>query len=189
MSNRMINFILLSLAGKVVGDLLSKKDFTKVNNLKLPSFKGILEIKHSLKGRIRFYIPSLKGNEAAKALLIEQFSKVPAIKAIEINTITATALISFDEKTLEPTILIGVLIKLLGLEEVVSKKPEALATKEMKNMKESLNMAIYEKSNGLLDGKSVFVLLSLLGGVKMLKANPMALPNGYTLLRWAGNSL
>ncbi|MGL5616424.1 MAG: HMA2 domain-containing protein [Sarcina sp.] len=190
MNNRVINFILLSLAGKIIGDLTSKKSVKINNNAKnLPSFKGVLEVKHSLTGRIRFFIPLLHNNEDVKSLLVGQLSRVPAIKTIEANIITGNLLLVFDEKEVEPTILIGVIIKLLGLEEKANKKPEAILTSEMKNMKEALNMAIYEKTNGILDGKSLMVILSLFGGFKMLKANPTALPNGYTLLRWAEKEL
>ena len=55
MNSKIVNFILLSLAGKIIGDLMSKNDFTKKNKSNLPSFKGVLEIKHSINGRIRFY--------------------------------------------------------------------------------------------------------------------------------------
>lgn len=189
MSNRMLRFILFSLAGKVIGDLASKKNVTRTNKKNLPSFKGVLEIKHSMEGRIRFYIPILKNNNEAKTILEGQLSKVPDIKKIEANLITGSLLVVFNDKAVEPAILIGVVIKLLGLNVEVDKRPEAVATREMRNIKESLNMAIYEKSNGLLDSKSIFVLLSLFGGYRMIKANPTALPNGYTLLKWGNNAL
>lgn len=189
MNSGMINFILLSLAGKIVSDLLSKNDFTKKNKANVPSFKGVLEVKHSIKGRIRFYIPILKENEEAKSILMTQLSRVPAIKTIEANLIIGSLLICYDEKTVDTAVLIGVIAKLLGLEEALSKKPEALVTREMKSMKEAVNMAVYEKTNGLMDSKSLFILLTIIGGFIIVKSNPKIFPNGYTLLRWGANAL
>ncbi len=189
MNNKIINFILLSLAGKIVSDLLNKNDFTKKNKANIPSFKGVLEVKHSIKGRIRFYIPILKENEEAKSILITQLSRVSAIKSIEVNLITGSLLICYEEKTVDTAVLIGVIAKLLGLEEAIAKKPEALVTREMKSMKEAINMAVYEKTNGLMDSKSLFILLTILGGFIIVKSNPIAFPNGYTLLRWGANAL
>lgn len=189
MSNRIINFMLLSLAGKLIGNVVTNKNVTNKNSMKLPSFKGVLEIKHSMSGRIRFSIPLLKENEEAKQVLVEQLSKVPAISKLEISLITGSLLICFDEKVVDPAILIGAIIKILGLEDQIGNRPEALATTELKNIKESINMAIYEKSNGILDGKSLFILLTLISGVKMIKGNPTLLPNGYTLLRWGATGI
>ncbi len=184
MNSRIINFLLLSLAGKIIGDLISKNDFTKKNKANLPSFKGVLEIKHSINGRIRFYIPILNNNEEAKELLIGQLSRVPAITTIEVNTITSSLLVVYDEKSVDAAVLIGVIAKLLGLEESLTKKPEALVTREMKNFKEAINMAVYEKTSGLLDMKSVVTILLMVGGFIIVRKNPLSFPNGYTLLRW-----
>lgn len=182
MNSKIVNFILLSLAGKIIGDLMSKNDFTKKNKSNLPSFKGVLEIKHSINGRIRFYIPMLNNNE--EALLIGQLSRVSAIKVVEVNTITNSLLVVYDEKAVDPAVLIGVIAKLLGLEESLTKKPEALVTRELKNMKEAVNMAVYEKTSGLLDIKSIITILLVVSGFVIVRRNPLSLPNGYTLLRW-----
>lgn len=184
MNSKIVNFILLSLAGKIIGDLMSKNDFTKKNKSNLPSFKGVLEIKHSINGRIRFYIPMLNNNEEAKELLIGQLSRVPAIKVVEVNTITNSLLVVYDEKAVDPAVLIGVIAKLLSLEESLTKKPEALVTRELKNMKEAVNMAVYEKTSGLLDIKSIITILLVVSGFVIVRRNPLSFPNGYTLLRW-----
>ena len=184
MNSKIVDFILLSLAGKIIGDLMSKNDFTKKNKSNLPSFKGVLEIKHSINGRIRFYIPMLNNNEEAKEPLIGQLSRVSAIKVVEVNTITNSLLVVYDEKAVDPAVLIGVIAKLLGLEESLTKKPEALVTRELKNMKEAVNMAVYEKTSGLLDIKSIITILLVVSGFVIVRRNPLSLPNGYTLLRW-----
>lgn len=57
-------------------------------------------------------------------------------------------------------------------------------TRELKNMKEAVNMAVYEKTSGLLDIKSIITILLVVSGFVIVRRNPLSLPNGYTLLRW-----
>ena len=51
-------------------------------------------------------------------------------------------------------------------------------------MKEAVNMAVYEKTSGLLDIKSIITILLIVSGFVIVRRNPLSLPNGYTLLRW-----
>lgn len=73
---------------------------------------------------------------------------------------------------------------MLGLEEQVQKPPQALVTKEFKNVNESFSLAVNEKTKGLLDLKSIMFLLFTSLGIKNVLENPKAGPNGYTFLWW-----
>ena len=155
------NLIMLTTSAVTVKALESgNRNMSKHNNL--PDFKGIIEIKHAINGRIRFYIPIVKNNEQAKVVLISELKKIRFIRAVETNTITGSLIINYDPTRMEPQLVIAVIIKLLGLEEEVSKKPVPVLGNEMRMIKDSINMAIYNKSNGILDGSSLLILTLLI---------------------------
>lgn len=155
------NLIMLAASAVTVKALdRGHSNMRKQNNL--PDFKGIIEIKHAIKGRIRFYIPLVKNNEQVKSVLISELKKIRSIRSVEANTVTGSIIINYDSRRMEPQLVIAVIIKLLGLEEEVSKKPVPILGSEMKLVKDSINMAIYNKSNGILDGSSLLILTLLI---------------------------
>lgn len=183
MNNRILRFILFSLAGKIISETLGKKT-AKKNELQLPSFHGIIEVKHSLKGRIRLRVPILKESEQGREILLSQLSKISTIKKIEINNITGSLTLEYDDSQMNPQLLIGVIIKLLNLEYQINNRPKALLNKEMSTAKEAVNLAIYNKSKGILDLKSLLAFGFIIIGIRKVKKSPLDLPNGYNLLRW-----
>ncbi|WP_297436489.1 HMA2 domain-containing protein [uncultured Clostridium sp.] len=185
MSNRYIRFLLISLAGKVVSEMLVKEKKKSKNSLNLPSFKGVIEVKHSLRGRVRLYVPIVKNNEEAGQLLISQLGRVETISHIEVNSVTGSVVIKYDAEKIDPALLIGVVAKLLQIESELTKNKEALVSKELGNVKEALNMSIYNKTNGILDMKSVYIIMILFFGVRKIRQMPTMLPNGYSMIRWA----
>lgn len=155
----------------------------------LPNFRGVLEIKHSLKGRIRFYIPVIKNNKELKSLLISQLSKIEAISSFEVNSLIGSLLINYNAKKIEPMIIIGILIRLLNLEKAIERQPESTAKKEIDNFISSLNMAIHEKSNGLIDLKTSISLILFIMGIYKMKQKSDIIPGGLTLLWWAYSNI
>ena len=151
--------------------------------IEVPSFRGVIEVVHKMEGRIRFRIPSLKGNKEGFAELESQINRITHITSVETNYITGTLLIKYGDD-IEPTLIVGILIKLLGLEEQVQKQPHSKVTREFKTVQESLNLAIDEKTHGLLDLRSVFFLaFTTLGIIKIIQ-NPKIAPTGFTYLWW-----
>ncbi len=163
--------------------LVKEKDTVDV-----PSFRGIVEVKHKLRGRIRFTIPSLKGNNGGFQGLKAQLDKIDHIYNVQVNPITASLLVEHGEE-IEATLIVGIIIKLLGLEEYVKNPPKALVTSEFNNAKESLSLAVNEKTKGVLDLKSILFLLFISMGVRKIRENPKLGPNGYTFLWWGFSML
>lgn len=180
---RIIRFALFALAGKMISDASgnSKKNKNLVN---IPDFIGVVEVKHSIKGRIRYKIPRLKGDNAMAEYISGQLSKVKFIKKVESNTITGTLLINYDYGNIDPNMLTAAIIKLLNLESEISKKKDALVTRELSNIKEVINLAVYNKTKGILDIKSIYLIAIMIFAVRGIKAAPKILPNGYTMARW-----
>lgn len=156
----------------------------KVKKNMLPSFYGIFEIKHYIDGRIRVYVPSLKKNYAEKNKLVTKLMSLNGINKIRVNVLTGTITVEFDKNIIDVQLLIGVLINLLELEdEVMRKKPGKIST-SLKGTLDVVDMAIYNKTQGILDLKSVIALFFIGYGLKKVKQNPI-LPNGINLLWWA----
>ncbi|WP_341480251.1 HMA2 domain-containing protein [Clostridium tyrobutyricum] len=88
----------------------------------MPNFKRVLEIRHYFPGRLRLYVPLLKNNLKLTELLKNQLEKIGSIKMKDINTTTGTILLNFNEKDMKPVLAIGIIIKLLGLEDKIGKK-------------------------------------------------------------------
>lgn len=185
MNNRYVRFLLFTLAGKLVSELVGKEKKHNKNSLNLPSFIGVIEVKHSIRGRVRLYVPVLKNDEASRRIILEQLSRVETIKHIEINNITGSLTIKYDPEKIDPALLIGVVAKLLQLEGELVKKKESLITREIGNMKEAVNLAIYNKTRGIVDIKAIYILIVLFFGIRGIRQMPKMLPNGYTMVRWA----
>ncbi|WP_297639151.1 HMA2 domain-containing protein [uncultured Clostridium sp.] len=189
MNSRILRFLLISLGSKALTSALNNKKTETKEKDNVPSFKGVLEIKHNIKGRVRLYAPRIKENSEYSQVLISQLTKVKSISNIEVNSVTGSIVICYNPAELELALLVGVVIKLLGLEEAISEKPKSLISKEIKNVKEAVDLAFYNKTSGILDIKSVAAVLCLVVGARSVRLNPLQLPNGYTLVRWGMNMI
>ena len=58
---RIIRLALFTLVGKMISDVSGKNKNNK-SSVNVPDFVGVVEVKHSIKGRIRYRIPKLKGD-------------------------------------------------------------------------------------------------------------------------------
>ena len=157
-----------------------------MKNSTLPSFYGILEIQHYIKGRIRIKVESLKNDNEKVEELRLNLLKLNGIDEVTINSLLGTVLIKFDEDIIEPVILIGVLLNFLGLEEEAFEKKNGKISFVLKDILEAMDMTLYNKTKGILDLKTSMALFFLIYGVKKIRQNPI-MPNGVNLLWWAYN--
>lgn len=184
MNMRMVNIMLIAS-----GLLMSKGKEKQNNKNNLPNFKGILEVKHYIPGRLRLNCTSIKQNNNAAVSLINTCNKIPGINKVTVNECIGTILVEYDFNILEPVLIMGIVLKVLGLEDQVKQNPKSLVNKESINIADSLNRAIYEKTSGIIDLKGMVMLL--IGGYAMydIKARPEIRPCGYTCLWWVYSSL
>lgn len=160
------------------------------NKNSLPSFKGILETKHILPGRIRLVANILVKNDNLKNIFETQMSKIGGIKQIEVNTITGSILIYYDINSLPPLMIFSVCAKLLGLEEMLSAKQQSKIQSNITELNDSINTSLYQKTNGLLDFKTLVPLFFLGIGLKKVFIDKTTLSaNPYSLLFWAYKGL
>ena len=141
------------------GFLLTSEQEKDQYKPQLPNFKDILEVKHSIKGRIRIQCKVLKGNQQGEQALLNTFSQIPGIIDISVNPCIGTVIIKYNEETIQPMLIIGIILKVLGLEDEAHNENKSLITRESANIVESLSHTIYEKTSGVLDLKSSVMLL------------------------------
>ena len=56
-------------------------------------------------------------------------------------------------------------------------------------MKEVLNLAVYNKTKGILDIKSIYLIAVMIFAIRGIRTAPRMLPNGYTMARWANKEI
>ncbi|MFQ7120413.1 MAG: HMA2 domain-containing protein, partial [Intestinibacter sp.] len=92
--------------------------------------------------------------------------------------------IKYEEETIQPMLIIGIILKVLGLEDEAHSENKSLVTKESIDILDSLSHTIYEKTNGILDLKSSVMLLLGTYAVYDIKTRPGVRPAGITCLWW-----
>ena len=79
--------------------------------------------------------------------------------------------------------------KVMELEDTINKSPTSLIDKESANLADSLNRAIFEKTNGIVDLKSFVMLLLGAYAAYDINSRPTVRPSGYTCLWWIYSTL
>lgn len=179
MNNKLIAALIL-----FSGFFLSSDEEKEKYKPDLPNFKDILEVKHSIPGRIRLQCKVLKDDLQGKQALLNTFSKIPGITEITINPCIGTILIKYQEEVIQPMLIIGIVLKVLGLEDEAHNENRSLITKESAEVLNSLSHTIYEKTSGILDLKSSVMLLLGTYAIYDIKTRPGVRPAGITCLWW-----
>ena len=157
-----------------------------MNKKMLPDFYGILEVQHYIKGRIRLKVNSLIQDDEKAEELVGKLASLNGIEDISVNTLIGSVLIKFSEEVVDPITLIGAVLSILGLEEEVFDKKNGKLFSGMREVIESIDFAIYNKTKGILDLKSTIALLFIINGIRKIRQNPI-MPNGVNLLWWGFN--
>jgi hypothetical protein len=170
--------------GLILASLLKKK---KKTGQAMPVIPGIFEISHSMPGRIRFRVPALGTRAGSQIQTVQnELPKITEIHSVEINSYSGSIVVQYDVDGIEPYIVCGLLIKVLGLEAHLDSCPQSAVQKELNLIGSAVNQAVYNKTAGALDLTSAFVLLTLsLGLYKIIIQNDRNLPGGINLLWWA----
>ena len=154
----------------------------------LQNFYGIIEVKHYQLGRLRLQTDVLKKNTELREEFQNNIKKISGIEKIVVNPINGSILLIFDENTIEHSFLYLVVLKLLHLEEEIFKIKSSKTEVALKKLFEALDLAIYNKSRGFLNVKTVLAGVIGFYGIKKLRASN-AILSGWTLLWWASSLL
>ena len=93
------------------------------NRMKLPSFPGIAEVRASIPGRLRLYMPAVVTNDEAAQRMKERMESTGAVREVRLNRRTGSALFLYDERQVEAAVVEGAAIRLLGLDDAIGKPP------------------------------------------------------------------
>ena len=150
----------------------------------LQNFYGVIQVKHYQNGRLRLQTDILRENVELEQEFLNNMRQLSGIHSVSVNSIIGSILIYFDEKIIESSFLYLIVLKLLHLEgETLKNKPGKIKVL-LKQTFEAVDMAIYNKSKGYLDLKTLVAGIFAFYGIKKLRKFP-ELPAGATLLWWA----
>lgn len=156
------------------------------NNILLPDFYGVFEVKSCTKNRIRMEIKKLINNPIEVENLKNNLQKIDLVKNFKIISSLGSVTVVFDDSQIDTQFMLGIILKLVDLENEIFKKRNGKLKNIFNNLINLTDINLYNKSKGLLDTKTLAAVLLLIYGIKKLKTTP-ALPAGATLVWWAYN--
>ncbi len=170
------------------GAALSVKKPTQNHNLmRLPSFRGIAEVRASLPGRMRLYLPAVSANREAAAEMKRQLEATGVVHEVALNFRLSTALIRYDETKVEAAVVQGAVLKLMGLTDALQKEPVSRIQSGLNTLMAAINHGLLEATNGLLDVRTLAGCALTFAGVTSLAVSGAAVPGAMTLLWWAAS--
>ena len=149
----------------------------------LPSFAGVIETAHVLPGRIRFRVPVLIGQRGAAEQLQKSLARLDGVRAVEANALSGSLLIHFTADRVRADMLMGAVIRLLGLEREIQRPPRSHIGDGIRHAGDSLNRAIHAQTGGMIDLWTSVALLLLVFGIRHVAAGNRQL--GFQRLWWA----
>jgi len=154
------------------------------NKMLLPNFYGIFEVKSATKNRIRVEIDKLKNNNEEIESLRENLRKIAVIKNFKIIKTLGSLTVEFDDSQIDSQFMIGIILKLLNLDEELLKDRKGKIKNSFSNLGKLADITVYNKTKGLFDAKTLAGTMLLIYGIKKFKRE-MFLPSGATLIWWA----
>ena len=157
------------------------------NQMKLPSFHGIAEVRASIPGRIRLYMPAVTANPETAAKMKKQMEETGAVRNVSINPSTGSVLFLYDETQVEASVVEGAAIRLMGLDEAIQRQPVSKMEKSLKMLWNSINHGVMETTNGWMDARMLAGIAISIAAIRSLIIHGAVLPGGITLLWWASS--
>ena len=153
------------------------------------SFGGLLDISHSIDGRVRVRSEQLK-NEKLGQMVNVQLTKIDGINKVKHTGITGSLLVEYDPARVDKELLIGAIIKLIGLEEQMMKMQRSIIYEEVQHANQAVNQAMLDKTSGMMDVRTLLPISFIgMATYKILSTGQLTTPSSVTMLWWAYNSL
>lgn len=157
------------------------------NWMNLPSFRGIAEVRASIPGRLRLYMPAVGNDPEAAARMKSQMEETGAVHSVTVNPATGSVLFLYDEKQVEAAVVEGAAIRLMGLDEAIRRQPVSKMEKSLRTLWDGINHGIMETTSGWMDARMLAGTAVSIAALRSLLAQGAVLPGGITLLWWASN--
>ena len=157
------------------------------NRMQLPSFHGIAEVRASIPGRIRLYMPAVTDHPEIAAQMKKQMEETGAVREVRINPSTGTVLFLYDETQVEASVVEGAAIRLMGLDEAIQRQPVSRMETGLKTLWNSINHGIMETTKGWMDARMLTGSVLSIAAIRSMMIHGAGLPGGITLLWWASS--
>src|SRR5271157_2107595 len=152
----------------------------------LLSFAGPIVTLSNLPGRVRFRSQVVVSNETVKATLSDTLPRIQGVRSVEVNVTSGSVLIRYNPETITPDVLFVALLKLLDLEEAFLNPPPPLLARELRDVGQSVNRAVYDLTGGLADLKTLLMVgFFAVGAYKLRQQGFASIPSPVALLWWA----
>ena len=175
------------MAAAAAGLLVTTSGNRSRNRMKLPSFPGVAEVRASIPGRLRLYMPAIITNDEAALRMKVRMESTGAVREVCLNRRTGSALFLYDESQVEAAVVEGAAIRLMGLDDAVRKPPVSRMEKGLSVLWDSVNHGVLEATNGLMDGRMLAGSALTAAALRGMIVNGATLPGAMTLLWWASN--
>jgi hypothetical protein len=175
------------VTGMLIAGLLGNRKRPRL----LPMLRtGPVRTAHWIPGRVRFQVPSLRGNAEGARLLAEKLPTLQGVHSVELNRTTGSVLIRYRPDDVAPELIFAAIVRLLDLESELAHTPQPALVRELREFVGSLNRTVYDRTSGLLDFSSAALILLAAAGVKAcLTEGARAFPAGFTLVWWGLSQL
>ena len=177
------------LTGLLFAGLLGKDKFCR--RTLMPMLRtGPVQTAHWIPGRLRLRVPSLAKNAAGAAMVQEKLPTIQGVQSVRLNPATGSVLIVYREDQIRPELLFAAIVRLMNLDAELKRPPQPLVTRELREILESLNRIVYDRTGGLIDLWSAgLIILAAIGMQRVLAQGMRAFPAGLTLVWWGMASL
>ena len=172
-------------AALVVGAAAALPKERKHNLMKLPSFRGTAEVRSSLPGRMRLYMPAVSGARELAAQMKAQLEGTGVISRVEIEPRTGSVLICYDETQVQAPVVMGAAMKLMGLDGKMSPAASGKVREGLHALLGAVNTGVLDATAGLLDAKTLAAAALTVAALRSRAQKGWAVPGAMTLLWWA----
>lgn len=179
--------VYIAAAAAAAGMLMTASGNQSRNQMKLPSFPGVAEMRASIPGRLRLYMPAIITNDETAQRMKAQLESTGAVQEVRLNRRTGSALFLYDERQVEAAVVEGAAIRLMGLDDEIRRPSVSRMEKGLGVLWESVNHGVLEATNGLMDGRMLAGSALTIAALRCMVVSGASLPGAMTLLWWASN--
>ena len=172
----------LALAAGAAAALPKKQEH---NLMKLPSFRGVAEVRSSLPGRMRLYVPTIQQQPELARQMAAQLEGTGVIHQVKAEPRTGSVLICYDESKVQAPVVLGAMMKLMGLDGKVKTAPASKVQEGIKLLLNAVDQGILDATYGLLDAKTLTAGALTVAALRSKTKYGWAAPGAMTLLWWA----
>lgn len=155
------------------------------NLMKLPSFRGVAEVRSSLPGRMRLYMPAVIQAPEQAAQMAQQLESTGVIRQVTAEKRTGSVLILYDESKVQAPVVLGAAMKLMGLDVKAQSAPASKAREGVQLLVRAVNQGIMDATGSLLDAKTLAAGIMTVAALRSKAQKGWAAPGAMTLLWWA----